>query len=88
MANELQVPTIRRDVFLDHERDAESILTQFRLLVAKAKVKGNAVGIAHPYPETLTVLETVLHRLEFYGVKLAPISALLKKAEETSRIPI
>lgn len=87
VASDFQVPVIRRDVFLDHERDAESILNQFRFLVAQAKVKGIAVGIAHPYPETLAVLETVLHRLELYGVKLAPISTLVQNRGQASRVP-
>lgn len=88
VASEFQVPIVRRDVFLDNERDTESILNQFRLLVAKARTEGIAVGIAHPHPETLAVLETVLHRLEFYGVKLAPISTLVQSQEQASRVPI
>ena len=88
VASEFQVPIVRRDVFLDHERVPESILTQFRLLVTMARSKGIAVGIALPYPETLAILETVLHRLEFYGIKLAPISTLVHSQEQTLRAPI
>lgn len=88
VASEFEVPIVRRDVFLDHQRNTESILAQFTLLVAKAKANGTAVGIAHPHPETLAVLEIILHRLELYGVKLTPISKLVQTQRQTSRVPI
>ena len=77
IANENWVLNIRRDVFLDHHRDPAHILGQFNYLLQTAKQNGIALGIAHPYPETLKVLEQQLPRLREKGYRLLPISQLL-----------
>ncbi len=77
MAEEQNVPNVRRDVFLDHDRDEAAITEQFHRLVALARERGAAVGIGHPYPETLAVLERELPELERrYGVELVPLNRL------------
>ncbi|MCC5813051.1 MAG: divergent polysaccharide deacetylase family protein [Ectothiorhodospiraceae bacterium] len=77
MAQEQDVPNVRRDVFLDHDRDEDAITEQFFRLVALARERGAAVGIGHPYPETLAVLERELPGLQRnYGVELVPLSRL------------
>lgn len=47
----------KRDVFLDATREPDAIREQFALLTKRAKEKGYAVGICHPYPETLDLLK-------------------------------
>ncbi|MBT8439939.1 MAG: divergent polysaccharide deacetylase family protein, partial [Gammaproteobacteria bacterium] len=54
------ITTLRRDVFLDNSRDEAAIRIQFAELISKAKRRGYATGIAHPYPETITVLKQML----------------------------
>nr|VFJ93496.1 MAG: hypothetical protein BECKH772A_GA0070896_1005713 [Candidatus Kentron sp. H]VFJ94307.1 MAG: hypothetical protein BECKH772B_GA0070898_1005912 [Candidatus Kentron sp. H]VFK00940.1 MAG: hypothetical protein BECKH772C_GA0070978_1005513 [Candidatus Kentron sp. H] len=76
-ARTYHIPTLERDVFLDHDPDPEAILAGLRQLVRKAKEQGTALGIAHPYPETLAVLGRVLPQLEGWGVVLVPVSVLL-----------
>lgn len=76
-AREYNIPTLERDIFLDHDPNADVILTRLRQLVRKAKKRGTALGLAHPYPETLDVLNRVLPQLESWGVTLVPVSALL-----------
>ncbi|VFN03834.1 MAG: hypothetical protein BECKG1743D_GA0114223_107243 [Candidatus Kentron sp. G] len=78
-AREYKIPTLERDIFLDHKPDPDAILAGFRQLVQKAKKRGTALGIAHPYPETLTILKRVLPQLEDRGVTLVPVSTLLAK---------
>ncbi|MFH7326384.1 divergent polysaccharide deacetylase family protein [Desulfurivibrio sp. C05AmB] len=51
------VPFLRRDLFLDNERDETKIAAQLEKLIAIASERGWAVGIAHPYPVTLRVLQ-------------------------------
>ena len=76
-AEKHNVPTLRRDVFLDNARDTESITKQFNRLLARAKQQGYAVAIAHPYPETLSFLEQILPTLEAQGITLKQPSQLL-----------
>lgn len=81
LAEEAGVPAIRRHVFLDSEADVEAIRFQFQRLIRWAHAEGRAVGIGHPYTETLQVLEEELPRLEEHGVVLVPVSALLSSPE-------
>lgn len=76
-ANENWVPNIRRDVFLDSERDPARIRAQLQRLVAMAREHGIALGIGHPYPETLSVLQQELPRLSARGIEILPVSRLL-----------
>ncbi len=71
------VPALRRDVFLDNQRDPAAIEMQLNKLVALAQKRGFAVGIGHPYPETLSVLEDFMETLNQSGVSLVPASQVL-----------
>ncbi len=77
-AREFQLPTARRDVFLDNSTDAKSISRQFRQLLKLAKARGSALGICHPHSETLAVLKKELARLDQEGIKLVPASELIR----------
>lgn len=79
MAREAGVPAVRRDVFLDNKPEREAIEMEFKRLVALARKQGSAIGIGHPYPETLAFLNEVLPRLvEDYRVELVPVRRLLE----------
>lgn len=69
-----QLPSLRRHIFLDNERDADAIEQQFERLLKIAKQRGSAVAIGHPYPETLTFLEQALPLLAARGYTLIPAS--------------
>ncbi|MGM0449485.1 MAG: divergent polysaccharide deacetylase family protein [Pseudomonadota bacterium] len=71
-----EIPAMSRDVFLDNERDSASIHRQFRLLLRQAREKGTAIGIAHPYEETLDYLEAVLPELDRHGYAIATVSTV------------
>ena len=77
LAREVGVPALRRDVFLDFDRSTESIAREFARLKAVADRHGSALGIGHPYTETLDVLEREIPRLAAEGYDLVPVSALL-----------
>ena len=77
LALEAGLPALERDVFLDHDRDPEQIRRQLRRLLQTARREGTAVGIGHPYPETLDVLEDVLEALASdYNVELVGLQEL------------
>ena len=81
VAREHRVPSVRRDVFLDNEVTAQAIDAAFERLKIRARANGAAVGIGHPYPETLAFLERALPALSDEGFKLVPVARLLEKPE-------
>ncbi len=83
VAAERRVPQIQRDVFLDTlQHDEAYVRQQFATLLQRARKQGLAVGIAHPYTETLNVLEDVLKDLKSQNIQLLPVSELLTVREE------
>jgi polysaccharide deacetylase 2 family uncharacterized protein YibQ len=82
VAAEHALPSIRRNIFLDHHRDERRIVRQFVRLIQQARTTGHALAIGHPYPETLAVLQKVLPHIEEFGVKLVPVSQLIAHKHE------
>jgi polysaccharide deacetylase 2 family uncharacterized protein YibQ len=76
-ARALGLPAARRQVFLDGDPDPEIIRRQFRQLLAEAHKQGAAIGIGHPYPETLQVLAEEVPRATELGYEFVPVSYLL-----------
>ena len=64
------VPALRRDVFLDNERETGAISVQWERLLGIAAAGGRAVAIGHPHAETLAVLEALLPGLTARGFSL------------------
>lgn len=77
VARENRVPSVSRDVFLDDVRDPRAIRKQLMRLFSIARHTGKAVGIGHPHPETLGVLNEIIPRLHEYGIRLVPMSELI-----------
>jgi polysaccharide deacetylase 2 family uncharacterized protein YibQ len=78
VAQEMGVPTARRQVFLDHEIDVIKIHQQLRYLSTLAYVHGSAIGIGHPYPQTVRALQDVLPEFRRDGIKIVPVSHLVR----------
>lgn len=78
IARESGVLSTKRNVFIDHSIAPEHIHAQFERLIRLAKKYGYAVGIGHPYPETLNYLNTALKELEQHNVRLVTISDILQ----------
>ena len=79
VANKYDVPTLSRDVFLDNVADVDAIVVQLGKLEARAKRQGMAIGICHPYPETLEALRRTLPEQAGRGITFVPVSRLLQK---------
>lgn len=73
----LNVPWLRRDLFLDNDVSHAALEKQFRLMIEQTLDKGYFVAIAHPYPETMKYLKANLNRLEKAGITLVPTSSLV-----------
>lgn len=78
-AEEYQVPTRKRDVFLDNSREAADLQQQFDTLIQLARQQGSAIAIGHPYPETVAFLQQAVPQLASLGVELVPVSQLLPR---------
>jgi polysaccharide deacetylase 2 family uncharacterized protein YibQ len=77
-ARRMGVPAAERDVFLDADEDRGRIRGRLLELFQKAKKNGRAVGIGHPFPETLEVLRTSFGLFESYGLEVVPVSRLVR----------
>jgi polysaccharide deacetylase 2 family uncharacterized protein YibQ len=75
------VPATSRDVFLDNVREVPAIAREIRKLAGMARRRGSAVGICHPYPETLAALRQEAEVLREQGIDVVPVSQLLVKAK-------
>ncbi len=75
------IPALQRDVFLDNERDVAKIIEQLQVLIEIARIKKSAVGIGHPYPETLTALARFPEIAASAGVEIVAIRKLLPAYE-------
>jgi len=65
-----------RDVFLDTRRDTAAILVALDAAAARARAKGMAVAIGHPYPETLRALRQWQDR---EGAAVVPLRRIIWK---------
>lgn len=82
-AHEAGVPATRRDVFIDTDPAPAEVEFQFERLVILAHERGVALGIGHPYPSTLDLLERELPRLRAHGVELVPVQDLIERQRAT-----
>jgi len=77
VARKWRVPSIQRDVFLDHVANRNAVDYQFQRAIAIARRNGHAVIIAHPYPVSLEYLEGALRNLPD-DLRLIGVSELVR----------
>ena len=77
VAQELHVPSAERNIFLDNIQNPRAIRAQLNRLTELARLKGGAIGIAHPHEVTLEVLRREIPKLPGKGVELVPVSQLV-----------
>lgn len=75
-ARRLGVPSVGRDIFLDHVDSEQAVDEQFDRLLKIARQRGYALAIGHPKRNTLAVLEKRLNALAREQVELVPVSML------------
>jgi polysaccharide deacetylase 2 family uncharacterized protein YibQ len=76
VARQSLVASARRHVFLDYIQNKAVVRKQLTALIETARREGFAIGIGHPYAETLAVLAEELPKLEAEGIELVPVSSL------------
>lgn len=84
MAKDAGVPALRRDVFLDNVQTKEGVEHEFARLKKTARENGFAIGIGHPYPATLALLERELPQLKAAGFELVGLKDYLELPTDQS----
>ncbi len=77
LAREVQLPFLRRDIFLDNQQSESAIRSQLRQLRRRAKIQGAALAIGHPHEATLRALR---HEADEFGrekIAVVPAGELL-----------
>ncbi|MCC5910139.1 MAG: divergent polysaccharide deacetylase family protein [Clostridiaceae bacterium] len=79
-AEEYKIPILERNVFLDNEKNVESIKKQIKILGELAIKHGTAIAIGHVGPEggkvTAEAIKEMIPILEEMGVEIVPASKL------------
>lgn len=60
VAQDLAVPTVQRQVFLDDDKDFAAIQKQWERALGLARDQGQVLAIGHIYPETVEALEKLI----------------------------
>ena len=76
-ARQMGLGALRRDLFLDTQPDAASVLGQMNRLTTIAVKYGRAIGIGHPRPETLEGIQRFLDTPASRAVEFVHISRML-----------
>lgn len=76
-ARNANIRATSRDVFLDNVQSRDHVETQLSLLVTLAKKNGHALGIAHPYDITISILAQWQPRN--HGVEVVKLSEYMSR---------
>ena len=55
---------LKRDVFIDNNKDEKAIINQIHRAIKIAKISGQAIAIGHPYSQTFKALEAMKNELK------------------------
>ena len=86
IAQKHNIPSYKRDVFLDNEVNDPYLEKQFAHMIRIAQKHGYALAIGHPYKETLSYLEKNLPRLQAMEIDLVPVSTLLRHLRQSEQL--
>lgn len=79
-AREAGIPYVSADIAIDTKGTETSIRQQLLSLEKLAEVRGYAVGVAQPYPVTLSALKNWAASLDNRGIQLVALTTLLQTA--------
>ena len=76
VAKALGVPSAEKSLFIDNDLSEKALKYQMNRLLGIARYKGSAIGIGHPHPETLHILEEYTGQLK-KSYTVVPVSELV-----------
>ncbi len=77
VAKEINIPFLKRDIFIDHSQEIEDIHKMLKKLEERAKKQGYAIAIGHPHKNTFNALNEWITTLKEKNITLVPITNLL-----------
>ncbi len=77
VAQQVQIPYLRRDVFLDNQRSEAAIRKQIRQAMQRAKIQGSALAIGHPHESTLRALSQEAGKFAEEKIAVVPAGELV-----------
>ena len=86
ISEEIGIPAAKTSIILDKTASRLNIDQKLRELERQARLKNVAIGIASPFPVTLERIMAWSRKLRARGIAIAPISALVKKPNDTNTI--
>ncbi len=78
-AQNVNLPQLKRNVFLDNEDDTAYIERQIWQLVDQAKDQGYAVGIGHYRKKTLDAIKKLVPKIKKQGIQMVTLQELIKQ---------
>ncbi|NOY59384.1 MAG: divergent polysaccharide deacetylase family protein [Calditrichaeota bacterium] len=78
VAKKIHLASAANQMFIDAREDEDFMKMQMKRLADMANKKGRVIGIAHVRKKTLQVLKKMLPELETHGVRLVPVSKLVR----------
>jgi polysaccharide deacetylase 2 family uncharacterized protein YibQ len=78
-ARQMGMSTIRRDLFIDNQREVSSVTRQMKRLRALAQKHGSAIGIGHPRPDTAEGIMRFLETPESRDVAFVYMSQMIDR---------
>ncbi len=81
LARKMGLPSAYRNMFLDTTVSVEFTKQKIAELIRLSQRTGRAIGIGHPFPETLQALRESLPLLAGRNVKAVFVSAIVRRAE-------
>ena len=85
-ARQVGIEHATRDVFLDNDTSVEAMTKQWRYFLKRARKKGSAILIAHPYPETIAFLQAELRAIKEEEYQLVTVSELIRWRHNRSKL--
>lgn len=79
MSREINIPSVARDIFIDHDISRGEIRDNLGRLERIARRRGFAIGIGHPHDLTTSILADWIGRVRLRGVDLVPISSIVRR---------
>ncbi len=71
------LPTLVRQIFLDHDASPAAIRARLEETLERARLRGAAIAIGHPYATTLAALREWIPFAKDQGLTFVPVSAFL-----------
>jgi hypothetical protein len=82
VAQRAGVAAVGRDVLLDDDITAGSVVDRLAQVEKVARQHGTAIALGHPHDQTINALKLWIASLPAKGLQLVPLSAIAKDREQ------